>query len=391
MSIFSGAKKKDELILVFNIGSSSVGGALFWAQESGIPKIIFTATELIQIENTIDIERFLSTTLKSLEIVAKNIFDAHLGVPSKIFCVLSSPWHFSETRLISFKKNTPFIFNTKLADELIQKEVKIFEAEHLTKDKNFGSLVRAIELKNIKTKLNGYEVSQLLNQKAQEAEMTIFISISGENILKKIEDTIHQHFNIGPIKFSSFVLASFTIVRDMYAKQEDFLLIDIGGEVTDITMVKKNVLRESVSFPLGRNFLLRGVASGLNVTLNEASSLLSLFKEGHAEKSASEQISSVIVKLKKEWLQNFQNSLANISHDISIPATIYMAVEKDALDFFKEAIMTEQFSQYTLTESKFEVIFLSAELLHGVATFEEKAVHDTFLAIDSIYINRFFK
>jgi len=40
MGIFSKAKSKDELILVFNIGSEAVGGALFRAQKSGIPKII---------------------------------------------------------------------------------------------------------------------------------------------------------------------------------------------------------------------------------------------------------------------------------------------------------------------------------------------------------------
>ena len=42
MGIFS-KNKKNKLILVFHIGSSNVEGALFWAQDSGVPRIIFSS------------------------------------------------------------------------------------------------------------------------------------------------------------------------------------------------------------------------------------------------------------------------------------------------------------------------------------------------------------
>lgn len=388
MSMF-GSDNKEQLMLVFHIGSSSVGGALFRTQKSGIPKMIFSIRESIPIEEKIDVDRFLASTLKSLEIIVNKVHNAKLGAPHKIFCVLSSPWYVSQTRIINLKKNAPFVFTEKLADELIQKEIKIFEEEHLEKYTNIDNLVRAIELKNIKTLLNGYETSKPINQKAKELEMIVFISISGERVLKKIEDVISKHFHFHQIKFSSFGVASFAVVRDMFIKQENFLLVDIGGEMTDISMVKKNVLRESVSYPMGRNFLTRGVATGLNCSLDEANSFISLFKDGHAEESVSKKLASIIKGLRKEWLDKFQDSLANISKDISIPSTIYIAIDKDLADFFAETIKTEQFSQYTLTESKFEVNFLSTELLHGIASFDDNVIREPFLIIDSVYINRF--
>jgi hypothetical protein len=390
MGIFSESKEKDELVLVFDIGSSSVGGALFWAQGSGIPKIIFSIRELIPISEKINnIDRFLFLTIQSLEIIIQKIYLAGLGVPSQIFCVLSSPWYVSQTRIINLKKNTPFVFTEKLADNLIQKEIKLFEEEHLAKYANVGDSVRVIELKNIKTMLNGYETSRPLNQKIKELEMVIFISMSGEQVLKKIEDTIGKHFHFSRIRFSSFVMASFTVVRDMHIQQENFILIDIGGEMTDISMIKKNILRESISFPLGRNFLTREVASSLGCSPSEASSYVALFQNGHAEKSVAKKLAPIMNKLKTEWLKKFQESLANLSNDISIPATIYMAIDKEMADFFCQTIKTEQFNQYTLTESKFEVIFLSTELLHGTAVFKENVIREPFLIIDSIYINRF--
>ncbi len=389
MGIFGENKKKNKLILVFNIGSSSVDGALFEAQSSGVPKIILSVREPIRTEERVEISHFLLSAIKSLEIVVHKIFQAGMGAPSQVFCVLSSPWYVFQTRIISFKKNTPFIFNEKLADQLIKKEIKLFEEEHVLKYSRSDSRVRVIELKNIKTLLNGYEISESLDQKAKELEMHIFISTSGESVLKKIEDTISKHFHLKRIKFSSFVLSFFTVARDLYPKQENFLLVDIGGEMTDISMVKKNTLRESISFPLGRNFLARGVATELSCTIDEANSLISLFKDGHAEVSVAKKLTLILNKLRNEWLKRFQSSLANLSKDLSIPSTIYIATDKDLVDLFSETIKTEQFSQYTLTESKFEVVFLNAKLLHNIALFDESALKEPFIVFDSIYINRF--
>lgn len=389
MAIFSGSKEKDELMLVFNVGSSSVEGALFWTQKNGIPKIIFSVREPIVVESAVDVDRFLVLAIQSLQVVVNKAFEAKAGAPSKIFCVLSSPWYASETRIINVKKTEPFIFTSKLADELIQKEIKLFEEEHLLKYANVGNAIRAIELKTIKTTLNGYEASKPLNQKVQGLEMAIFISMSGEQMLKKIEDTIREHFNFDQIKFSSFLMASFTTIRDMYIKQENFLLVDIGGEVTDISMVKKNTMCESASFPLGQNFLTRGVASGLRSSLSEASSMISLFNDGHAEESVAQKLSPILNQLKSDWLKKFQESLANLSSDISIPSTIYLAIDKELAEFFSQTIKTEQFNQYTLTESKFEIRLLNTELLHGMALFEESVIREPSLMIDSFYINRF--
>ncbi|MEI6280420.1 MAG: cell division FtsA domain-containing protein [bacterium] len=389
MSIFSRSKEKKELILVFSIGTSSVAGAFFQPQSSGIPKLVFSIEEPIRIETSINIERLLFLTTKSLEVVVKKAFSCGLGAPNKIFCVLSSPWNISQSRIVNYRKNTPFIFTEKLADSLVQKEIALLEEEYLAKNKGVGNLIRRIELKNIKTMLNGYEISKPLNQKAKELEMTIFISMSGELVLKEIEKTIELHFNQIEINFSSFSMAFFTVVRDAYARQENFLLVDIGGEVTDISMIKKNSLRESTTFPLGCNFLSRGISTELGCTLNEASSLVSLFKDGHAKESANKKLLATMDKLKISWLKKFQDSLANLSNDISIPSTIYIVVDKNLSSFFCETIKAEQFNQYTLTESKFKIILLGVESLHGIVSFEESVAREPLIIVCSSYINRF--
>jgi hypothetical protein len=389
MGIFSESKEEKELALVFDIGSSSVGGAVFEMQKLGIPKIILSIREPIIFEEKIDIDRFLFLTIKSLEIVAGKISTMGIGKPVRIFCVLSSPWYASQTRTIKLEKNTSFLFTSKLADSLIQKETSLFEEEHLDKFSHTDNKVRLIEFKNMKTMLNGYMTPDPINKKAKKIEMIIFISMSVDKILKKIEETLFKHFHFEDIKFSSFAMASFTVARDMFVQQENFLLVDIAGEVTDISIINKNILSNSISYPLGRNFMIRRVADSLNCTLSEAKSFISLYKDGHAVNSVEKKLKPIINKLKIEWLNGFQQSLVNLSDNISIPATIFITVDQELKDFFSEIIKTEQFNQYTLTESEFRIIFLDAQTLHGITSFKDNTTRDPFLIVESIYINRF--
>ncbi len=391
MSIFLSTKKQDKLVAVFNLGSSSVGGVLFLMQENSLPKIVLSVRELIDPAQELDADNFFFMMLKVLDKVASTISSSSFGAPAEIYCVLASPWYASQNRIIKLEKNAPFVFTKKLADSLIQKELRLFEEEHLEKYAQSGNKVRVLELKNIKVMLNGYEVQNPENQKTQNLEMTVFISMSGDDILSGVENVFFRHFHKRVIKFSSFLMASFAVVRSMYNNQEDFLLIDIGGEVTDISMVKKSVLRESVSYPIGINFILRNISSSLGCSIDEAKSMFSLYKDGHADLNTQKNLDQIISVIKTEWLKKFQASVANLSNDISIPATLFITIERGYADFFAEVIKTEQFNQYTLTESKFKINFLNAETLHNLANFTPETARDTCLIIDALYINTFLK
>ncbi|MFH1608485.1 MAG: hypothetical protein ABH951_00495 [Patescibacteria group bacterium] len=391
MGIFKKIKSPNNLVLVFDVGSSSVGAAFFRTQKSGVPRIIYSIREPILLEKNIDPERFLESSLKSFELIVKKVASKGIGVPAKVFCVLSSPWYASQTRIIKLEKDESFVFDTKLADSLIDKEVKAFKDEHFSNFIGEEDKIRIIELKNMKISLNGYTISSPLNQKVKSVEMMVFFSMSPENVLLKLERIIDAHYHGKEVKFSSFSIASFTVARDTFVLQDNFLLVDIGGEITDISMIKKDIICSSISFPLGRNFMIREVALALKCSLSEAKSFISLFKDGHAIESLEKKLEPIIDDIKTKWLKGFQESLVSVSNDISIPASIFITVDQDLADFFSKIIKTEQFSQYTLTEAKFRTIFLGTEALHGIAIVDKNMAHDAFLIIESIYINRFLR
>lgn len=390
MGLFSGKKVKSELAVVFDVGSSSVGGALFLIQSNKIPKILFSVREQIPISQELNPDDLLASTIKTLKLVAGIIRMKGLGVPKKIYCILSSPWYASQTRIIKLERNTPFVFTAKLAENLTEKEVALFQEEYAMRGHS-GDRVRAIELKNMKILLNGYVTHVPQNQKAKDIEMTMFLSVSEETFLTKVEEAIKAHFHVEEIKFSSFVMSSFAVARDMFVNKESFLLVNVGGEVTDISMIKKDAIKESISFPAGRNFILRSIANDINDTISVAKSYLSLYKDGHMANTAPKKVENAINKVKSSWLKKFQESISNLTNDISIPSTVFITVDSELVDFFSEIIKTEEFNQYTLTESKFRVVFLGVQALHGIALFDREASRDPFLIIECIYINNFLR
>ena len=195
--------------MVFDIGSSSIGGAFVELGENSAPKIVLSIREPIRLEEVLNVDRFRVYAMHTLHKVVKSMCASNMGAPTRIFCVLASPWYASQTRIISYEKNTPFTFTQKLADSLIASEIKLFEDEH-----GIGSggenTVRAIELLSMKTVLNGYATSNPLNQKATNLKMTIFISMGEEEVLAEIEEAISRHFPHITVKFTSFLVASFS-------------------------------------------------------------------------------------------------------------------------------------------------------------------------------------
>lgn len=389
MNFFSNKKEEAKLALVIDLGSSSVGGALIFINKNNTPpQIIFSIREPILLDKSIHFDQFLSSTLKSLDLVVSKLSTSLLGAPVKFFCVLSSPWYSSQVRIISLKKNAPFIFTSKMADDLIKKEVALFEEENI-KDNPNSSSVFVIELRNMKTLLNGYATSDPLNKKAKDIQMELFVSTSSQEVLNSVENIMDKYFHQKNVKFSSFALASFSVARDMFIHQDNFSLVDIGGEITEISLVKKDAICSSSSFPLGHNFFIRELSSNLKCSIDEAKSYISLYKDKHASLELTEKLKPIIEKLKLDWLASFQEALVFLSNDISVSSTIFLTVDEDLAVFFADTIKNEQFNQYAFTESKFRVIYLGSQMLHGIAEYKKDIKHDSFITIESIYINRF--
>ena len=385
MSIFSSNKPK--IAIVFDIGSSSVGGAAVLLYPESKPKLLYSVRKDMVFQENFRFERFVASMLETLEKVAQDVSKVTLPPHSeKTFsCFLASPWYASQTRVLKKKFDVPFKVNEKLLDETLQKEIEDFKTQEVQK---MGSDAVILETKTIQTKLNGYETSNPIGKEAIDFQTAIYISISPNKIVQTITEKIKKTFHAHSLHFNSFPFSSFVVMRDMF-HEKNFLFMDISGEVSDISIVRDNILQETVAFPLGKNFLIRKLASEIGSTFQEAASQFRMAKNEELEEGHDKKVKKTLDKVGKEWITAFQNSLQSISgRKELLPRDIFITADEDVSRWFIENLQDSGADSLSVAGAVFNIRHLNGPFFSSFCDSETSVERDAFLMIESLFINR---
>ena len=160
MLMFSFSRKPkigQRFVVIFDIGSGSIGGAFASIDPGRTPEIIFTTRRDIPFQEKLDFQRFLNSMIKELEEMFVVMQKAGGGIRvEQAFCVLASPWYASQTRIVRFSQPTPFSVTDKALSKLLQKEIDLLKASNLFAHSRVeDQLPQIMEAKNIQVKLNG--------------------------------------------------------------------------------------------------------------------------------------------------------------------------------------------------------------------------------------------
>ena len=320
--------------------------------------------------------------LKALDETSERLNRSHLGSPKETHVFLASPWHFDEIRNTKLSKTVPFIFTKKILNEMTERELENFKKENLV-------IKKIIENKNIEIKLNGYKTLVPVGKKIMEAEITMFLSSAPMDILEKIEEKIHHYLGGRKFEFHSFNFSSFIVLRNLFFNSPSFLFVDIAGEITDISLVRNEVLTDSTTFPFGKNFMIKRLMESLYKTPEEAESLISMWQNNGLDEIINNKVNTIMLSAGKEWLKHFQESLVNLSNYLLIPEKIIITLDDDVAKLFSELVLNEEFSQYTLSEKKFDVVVLKSSLLSK--WFAGNNTDNSFIMLESIFISNLYE
>ena len=385
----NGNKNKfKKCALLIDIGSGSVTVALVLL-ENTVSDVIATATTDIAVLSDLTYARFEKEMQKALISSLSKIIKNSTVPLDRINVCLSSPWYASQVRTAKLVRLAPFPVSKSILDDMIRRELKAFEEEEIKSKNLAGDAVRGIESQTIRARLNGYETHQPIGLTAKELELTIFLSVASETTLKSIEDIISRVY-AAPVMFSSFLSMTYLVARDFFPNQENYMLLDVGGEVSDISLVKENGLQQSFSFPLGKNFILRRLSEGLKRTIAESKTLWTLHIEGKTDGTVKDDCDRILLLARNEWQTAFQKALYTASKDLSIPDIILLTVDDDVAVWFSDTIKDEQFHQNTLVGKEFKILFMNGSLFNSSLSFGLKASRDASIMIETIAMRYLF-
>jgi hypothetical protein len=389
MSFSLRGNKKEKVVAIFDIGSGSVGGAITRVPTDGkgIPTIIKSARSEVVSREELDFKVFLDDMLNALSSTAKALYEGKVGAPDEIVCVLASPWYLSETRIVKMAREHSFQFTSKLADELLQKEITSLNSLY---EKKYGSMKSApevIEHHVMGVSLNGYLVDEPLGKRSRSVEMHMVISLSPRQALDKIRKTLSNTFHHIPVSFSSFVMSSYMAVREKYVTPESYLLLDIGGEITDVAIITKGVLKASLSFPFGKRTFFKYMCTKLEIEQRDAEELFKLWSAGTLAEKKKKKVEPLFQSIENSWGEAFRACIGTLPHTLTLPSTIFLTADADIRGWFVDVVRNEPFIQSMVADHKCTVITLEGPEFLTMCSVKDGTC-DPFLMVEAIGVMR---
>lgn len=392
----SSSAKRESLVAVIDIGSSSVGAAVVHvpARDSKEKaQILVSARVEMSLGDRINFERFTKSMYGALDEVLGQLQKSGKKSVDSVVCSLASPWYLSHTRHERIEHERPFqftsaILNKSLQDyrERLEKRYDGSEAHQDGESPEGAGIVT--EVQAISVKLNGYETSRPYGVTTKRADVALYASVSQKTMIEALESKISHALRPKRVLFHSFPLVVFAVLRDVVSDKRDFLLLDVSGEVTDVALIKQGVIEEIVSFPFGKNFIFRRLASTFGVPPDQAMTLFNLQRKGKADHEAAKKIVDILEQAGTDWTNEFSKAMRSFTSGIALPHHVFFTADSDVGEWFAKRIAKEEWGQFTIADQQFDVRLIEQTILNEFIEYAPKTSHDVFLALLSAFVLR---
>jgi len=172
-------------------------------------------------------------------------------------------------------------------------------------------------------KIDGYQIVNPINFKGKEVTCSLFNSYIPKIYLGIFNDLISA-LNLELVVIVSQPYAVFSKQLRENAEEQDFILIDIGGSVTEVSIARKGRLDDIRSISVGGSSFTRSIAEHLKIGFWEAENIKQKFSGGHVSASAAKKIESIITQDVELFLHALEIVLSDLSQVTLLPANIYV-------------------------------------------------------------------
>ena len=366
---------------IIDIDSGSIGGALVLFEDAQSPRILYgTRVDIrpdVSRENPEGLYIALETLRKRLETAGmgavavlphRELRVTHTNI------VFSAPW---EQTTVSHHTKT-FDTETVITDAHVKEQIE--EAKKEIHDSEV-----AITHTIVHSRVNGYEVHELLGARGKRFETTILTSVIQKNILEEATSRIKNIFHFDEIFYRAAPLILFDGIRSIFPHEKEFLFVSIRGEVTEIGMVHGGTFVALNTMPFGRETFLRMVSGDTSASRTSLKETFSLTKEGLINEERNAILAKRSEGVEDSWKNTFCDVVESMAKNHPLPDTLFLVAERDARSFFGSIIASCDIGRLRLVDRPFRQILLEEKHVAPFLTISDHAEPDIFIELLSLF------
>jgi len=280
----------------------------------------------------------------------RNLGLQNLRLKFDIFVLLGLPADILRTRVISqnFKRGEP----KKIIDEKEEKEIfqKIIDEARKKAcriySENSGILPEDLQFVSSKIngiKIDGYEVPVLQKYSGRNLDFKILTAILPKYYLKEIED-ICQTTGLHDRK----IVHEIEALIPYFKEKPDGIFLDVGGEKTQIFLVKSSKPEATEEFETGGKTFSRALSEKLGLRLPEARILKERYSRKELSMESMERIKEILYPVCQTWFKNLKLKLKEMKPEGFLPRNIVLFGEGGRLPEISEILEKGNWNDFFL-------------------------------------------
>lgn len=368
-------------VIIIDIGSTSISGAYAQISVGHKPVLYYTANVSIRANNDIPsqgivIEQALAKLVKMLVVYGAPVFERSTGKSSvdRVLVSIAGPWQHTHIRTERLSRPKAFKFTQKTMNDMLDKASVVSP----------GAVQTNVMV--ITTILNGYEVNNPFGKSAHDVAVIVLSSSITETIVDSTKKILHGAFNVNKIEITAFAPIVYSVFRNIYPHENDFLIMDVTGESTDLALIKQGILVEVANFPLGINMIHEAATkTGIGST-SAARSLRNIEEVALINTEHNAKFTKYLQTARIQWLDKLSDTLQKLTVQYALPHTIFLLSDEEALGFLKHTLENgESVQKLWLSNDGPPVLAIDAGKIAQHVVYRGVANGNAFLSLLTLY------
>jgi len=217
------------------------------------------------------------------------------------------------------------------------------------------------------TRIDGWQVDDIFGKDGKELEFKLFNTFIPKINFEELTSIIRD-IGINPILTTIQMLGVTGVLKwEEFSPSRDVILIDIGYESTDISIVRSGILEGIKTFSFGGKALTRRISKTFGVGYQEAEDIKISFSNKKLSKAVLNKIAKILEKDFDTWASGVILNLESFSKTELFPKNIFLFGGSSHISGLAKSLANKKLKDNLPFTEEPKIDFLSFDKIKGIS------------------------